>query len=83
MCNSDFTLCPAGDRPWSLRFFEAIMSKSIPILEKREHSGAIQPQRDLGYKFYLLGDDYVYRQDWVDYNYDVFLKKQTLFGERK
>ena len=81
MCSSEFTLCPAGDNPRSDRFFESIMSKSIPILEKAEHSGRNQQQRDIGYKFYLLGDDYVYRQDWVDYNYDLFLKTHTLFGK--
>lgn len=80
MCRSKFTLCPTGDEPWSQRFFDAIMSRSIPILEKKEHCGLYPPQRELGYKFYLLGDDYVYRQDWVDYNYDLFLQKQTLFG---
>tara|TARA_B100001057_G_scaffold498151_1_gene604301 strand:+ start:531 stop:1223 length:693 start_codon:yes stop_codon:yes gene_type:complete len=83
LCNSNFTLCPAGDRPWSLRFFEVIMSKSIPILEKQEHCGATDEQRNIGYKFYLLGDDYVYRQDWVDYNYDLFLKTHTMHGKNK
>lgn len=80
MCASEFTLCPRGDENYSDRFFEVIMSKSIPILERREHCGKFRKQRDIGYKFYLLGDDYVYRQDWVDYNYDLFLQKQTLFG---
>lgn len=80
MCSSQFTLCPVGDQPYSDRFFEAIMSKSIPILEKEHHCGLNEDQRNIGYKFYLLGDDYVYRQDWVDYNYDLFLKTHTLGG---
>ena len=80
MCSSEFTLCPVGDQPYSDRFFETIMSKSIPILEKPEHCGLYKEQRDIGYKFYLLGDDYVHRQDWVDYNYDLFLKTHTLYG---
>ena len=83
MCSSEFTLCPAGDCPDSDRFFETIMSKSIPILEKQEHCGHNKKLENIGYKFYLLGDDYVYRQDWVDYNYDLFLKTHTLFGKQK
>lgn len=83
MCSSEFTLCPAGDQTHSDRFFEAIMSKSIPILEKEHHCGKNKDQRNIGYKFYLLGDDYVYRQDWVDYNYDLFLKTHILYGKNK
>lgn len=78
MCSSKFTLCPAGDQPYSDRFFEAIMSKSIPILEKSKHSGHNNSQRNIGYKFYLLGDEFEYRQDWVNYNYDLFLKTHTI-----
>lgn len=80
MCSSEFTLCPIGDQPYSDRFFEVIMSKSIPILKKKEDCGKNKAQENIGYKFYLLGDDYVYRQDWVDYNYDLFLKTHTLYG---
>jgi len=83
MCSSEFTLCPAGDCPDSDRFFETIMSKSIPILEKQEHCGHNKKLENIRYKFYLLGDDYVYRQDWVDYNYDLFLKTHTLYGDGK
>ena len=83
MCSSQFTLCPAGDQPNSDRFFEAITSKSIPILEEQNHCGSNKDQENIGYKFYLLGDDYVYRQDWVDYNYDLFLKTHILYGKNK
>jgi len=79
MCSSKFTLCPAGDSPRSDRFFESIMCKSIPILENSDHAGNKWEQK-IEYKFHLLGDDYVYRQDWVDYNYDLFLKTHTLGG---
>jgi hypothetical protein len=82
MCSSEFTLCPAGDSPRSDRFFESIMSKSIPILEKPDHSGN-KWEQTIGYKFYLFGDDFEYRQDWVDYNYDLFLKTHTLFAADK
>jgi len=33
MCQSKFILCPAGDEPWSFRFYETLMCKSIPIVE--------------------------------------------------
>lgn len=33
MAESEFTLCPAGDSPWSYRFVEAMFMKSIPIVK--------------------------------------------------
>ena len=35
MCRSKFTLCPGGDRNWSMRFYEALICKSIPIILDR------------------------------------------------
>jgi len=82
MAASNFTLCPGGDMPWSMRFYEAIAAGSIPIIAKpmfdlsAPHLWALW---DIPYKYYLLdsGDELVYRQDWVDYNYDLFVKYQT------
>ena len=34
--SADATLCPAGDMPWSMRFYEAIMARSIPVLRTRD-----------------------------------------------
>jgi len=78
MCRSKFTLCPAGDAPWSMRFFEAIMCKSIPILEKHEHKGRNNAEKNIGYKYYLKDEEHIYREDWVNYNYDLFIKSNTL-----
>lgn len=78
MCQSKFTLCPMGDAPWSMRFFESIMCKSIPILEKDEHTGRFEKERNIGYKYYLINDEHVFREDWVEYNYELFIKMQTL-----
>merc|ERR1712151_610174 len=36
MMESNFTLCPGGDTPWSLRFYEAIMAGSIPVIHSHE-----------------------------------------------
>lgn len=81
LSRSQFTLCPAGDAPWSMRFYEAIMCRSIPILEKKEHRGRNELERKLGYKFYVLGDQYVYRHDWVEHNYAVFIEHQSFINK--
>lgn len=78
MCKSKFTLCPAGDAPWSMRFFESVLCKSIPILESPHHSGRGVFEKSIGYKFYTLSDNLEYREDWVEENYQRFLKSQTL-----
>jgi hypothetical protein len=46
---------------WSYRFFDAIFFRAIPIVEK--------PLKVYeGFKCYTVGDEYVYREDWVEYN---------------
>jgi|WetSurMetagenome_2_1015567.scaffolds.fasta_scaffold26931_3 hypothetical protein len=79
MCRSEFTLCPAGDRPWSMRFYEALMCRSIPILQRRTHHRSVRELlRD--YRYYTLGDELNYRPDWVQHNYELFLRHHTLDG---
>lgn len=38
MCQSKFVLCPADDAPWSFRFYEVLMCKSILIVESWHHT---------------------------------------------
>ncbi|MBN1116063.1 MAG: exostosin family protein [Bacteroidales bacterium] len=81
MAKSKFTLCPAGDALWSMRFYEAIMSKSLPILERKEHTGRNSLEYQIGYKFLLKEEKPEYREEWVEDNYIKFLKFQTLFDK--
>lgn len=86
LAQSRFTLCPRGDSPWSMRFFEAIMCKSIPVVEDPLHSGRNELERRIGYKFYTLGsrspEEHRYRPEWAEFNYERFLRFQTLLTER-
>lgn len=77
MARSKFALCPAGDAPWSMRFLEAIMCRALPIVETAEHTYRSDLEAQLGYKFYLAHEVHVYRQDWVEHNYEIFLKFHT------
>ncbi|KAH8097356.1 potassium channel [Aureococcus anophagefferens] len=87
LARSRFTLAPAGDMPWSLRFFEAIMAGSVPILSSKEHAGRNRAEKTLGYK-YLLVSEYVARRkrfpgaapycaEWADHNLAIFLEHQS------
>jgi len=80
MCASKFTLCPAGDQMWSMRFLEAIMCKSIPIVRTHEETYRSKQEEYLNYKYYLADhiDDIVYRSDWVEHNYNIFINMHTL-----
>ena len=79
MTDSKFCLCPRGDMPWSMRFYEALMCKSIPILAKRSERYRTMKESKIDYKFYLSTDEnFVYREDWVEHNYEIFLKYHTL-----
>lgn len=77
MCQSQFALCPAGDRLWSMRFYEALMCNAIPILENRWHHRTIR-EALRNYKFYTTRDKFVYHAQWVEHNYALFLKHHTL-----
>lgn len=78
MAQSRFTLCPRGDMPWSMRFFESILCGSIPIVEERTHTGRNELERGIGYRYYRVGDTLYYHEDWVVENYRLFIENQTL-----
>ena len=80
--SSQFTLCPAGDAPWSMRFFEAIMCRSIPIVSDVKHMGRNDLERSIGYRVYLPDANHVYDEDLAEENFQAFLRHQTLIKTR-
>ena len=70
MSRSKFALCPDGDFTWTYRFFEAIIFKSIPIIEN------YSPLYE-GYKFYKPHQKLIYRKDWVKHNLNKLKKEMT------
>lgn len=84
MCRSRFTLCPAGDASWSMRFHEAILCRSIPVLEHPGHAGRNESEYAIGYHFSLREDPaFEYNESLVEENYRKLLRKQTLiFGDQ-
>lgn len=79
LSQSKFGLCPAGDCMYSMRFYECLMCKCIPVVDRVEETYRSEAESKLDYKYYLTSDnDFVYRDDWVDHNYNIFLKYHTL-----
>lgn len=78
MSASEFTVCPAGDAPWSMRFFEAIMCRSIPIVSDLSHTGRNELERSIGYRVLLADDVHEYDKDLAEQNFRTFLRHQTL-----
>tara|TARA_B110000858_G_C17802383_1_gene476004 strand:- start:3143 stop:3781 length:639 start_codon:yes stop_codon:yes gene_type:complete len=79
MSSSKFCLCPAGDINYSMRFYEALMCKCIPILNDPSERFRSRAEEKLDYKYYLTSDENIeYREDWVEHNYSLFLKYHTL-----
>ena len=75
MKRSKFCLCPAGDLMWSMRFYEALLCKCIPIVDRFEESYRNEEEAKIPYKFYYANEEkFIYHQDWVDSNYQLFLK---------
>ena len=53
MTQSKFVLCPAGDAPWSFRFYETIMCHSLPILISEHHSYRTKSESRLKYSYII------------------------------
>ena len=93
LARSRYTLSPAGDKPWSQRFFEAIMAGSIPILASQEHAGRNHKEKTLGYKYLLLSEyvarrrkfqgDPPYCPEWAQHNLDIFLRHHSYIMRRQ
>lgn len=79
MCASRFVLCPGGDENWSMRFYEALMCKAIPVLLDRTPFRTEYEAR-LPYKYALAGEKMEYSIDWVEHNYRLFKQHHTLEG---
>ncbi len=79
MCQSKFCLCPAGDKMYSMRFYEALMCKTIPIVDKKEETFRTKAESKLDYRYYLRNKKiFKYRKEWAEHNYNLFLKHHTL-----
>ena len=77
LCRSKFTLCPAGDSNWSMRFYEAIACKSIPILQS-EDCFRTEKESSLGYTFITVNQPATYDKEIAEKNYAIFKDNQTL-----
>lgn len=73
MKQSKFVLCPAGDAPWSFRFYEVLMCKSLPIVESWHHTYRTIEEAELDYQ-YLLADNIT---NFDDNNYESMIQKNT------
>jgi hypothetical protein len=76
MCQSKYVLCPAGDSPWSFRFYETLMCKSIPIVESWHHTYRTKEESEFKYKYVLFNeidiDSTNTNNDLVDENTKLF-----------
>ena len=77
MCQSKYVLCPAGDTPWSFRFYETLMCKSIPIVESWHHTYRTKEEAKIKYK-YVLNTDLsmaeITLNDYINENTKIFEK---------
>jgi hypothetical protein len=80
MCQCKFVLCPAGDAPWSFRFYEVLMCKSIPIVESWHHTYRTREEADFNYKYVLYQDieNDIICDDYVNINTNIFENNHLL-----
>jgi hypothetical protein len=68
MSAAKFVLCPAGDAPWSFRFYETLMCGAIPIVESWHHTYRTLEESKIPYLFIRNTEEAVYDEDIVDRN---------------
>ena len=83
MCQSKFVLCPGGDAPWSFRFYEVLMCKSVPIVSTWHHTYRTKEEAELNYRYILYQDienikNIVNCDDYVNENTKIFEKYHLL-----
>jgi hypothetical protein len=79
MCQSKFILCPAGDAPWSFRFYEILMCKSIPIVESWHHTYRTKEEALIKYRYILYtnienNENNELYNDYINENIKIFEK---------
>ena len=82
MCQSRFVLCPAGDAPWSFRFYETIMCGSLPVVDSPHHTYRTREEALLDYRYVIAGSS-VGEEDynaWVRHNTALLWRHHTLGG---
>lgn len=75
MSQSKYCLCPAGDAPWSFRFYEVLMCKSIPVVQSWHHTYRTREEAELKYKYIL------YTDIENEINYDYYVNENTKIFE--
>jgi hypothetical protein len=90
MAQSCFTLSPIGDNQFSIRFFEAVLAGSIPVVDigKYGHPEAMKRfgLHDIAWNFYVYNGSssaarqYECREDWIKVNYDNALRYLTFLS---
>lgn len=80
MCQSKYCLCPAGDAPWSFRFYEVLMCKSIPVVESWHHTYRTKEESELNYKYVLYEniDNDINYQEYINENTKIFENNHLL-----
>lgn len=82
MAQSKFTLCPGGDAPFSYRFYETFLARTIPVIHSLETDWNQKGPAQVGtidtirYE-YMTTESHEYDAEVAERNYAKFIKYQT------
>mmetsp|Transcript_14717 Transcript_14717/g.46305 ORF Transcript_14717/g.46305 Transcript_14717/m.46305 type:complete len:329 (+) Transcript_14717:38-1024(+) len=78
LASSNFTLCPSGDRGWSVRVWEAAAAGTLCVIRSLDLDvNGNDVLCRMPFKFYTNKSSLQYSQEVADYNYRMFIKYQT------
>jgi len=78
LASSKFSLCPGGDAPWSIRFYESIALGAIPILKDKKEAFYSNNTSGPNYKFYLNTEKPKYKKSWAKHNLELFQQEHLV-----
>jgi hypothetical protein len=61
-----------GDCPWSVRFYETLMCKSIPIVQSWKHTFRTTEESKLGYRYILYDEPVSFDETIIIHNAQIF-----------
>ena len=75
MARSKFILCPAGDSPWSYRFYETLMVGSMPVVQTWHHTYRTREESKIPYCYTLsVQTPHQFDENCIFHNHSLFTK---------
>ena len=78
MTKARFCLCPRGDAPWSMRFYEAILAECVPVLLRKDDQQRTPEEMKLPYRYFTVDEPIAWDPEMAVENLRIFMEYHML-----